>query len=57
MGVAGRAGSGVEATNLWTQNNALRGVYFGGALITEYPRVHGMVADLFERVAGGGCAS
>ena len=53
VGVAGRAGSSVEATDLWTQNNALRGVYLGGALMTEYPRVHGMIAGLFERVASG----
>ena len=53
VGVAGRAGSEVEARNLWTQNNTLRGVFLGGALMTEYPRVHGMIADLFERVASG----
>jgi NADPH2:quinone reductase len=54
VGVAGRAGSDVEVKNLWAQNNALRGVFLGGALLTEYPRVHAMIADLFERVAGGG---
>ena len=54
VGVAGRGGSTVEARDLWAQNNALRGVFFGGALLTEYPRVHGMIADLFERVASGG---
>jgi NADPH:quinone reductase len=53
VGVAGRAGSNVEATDLWTRNNTLRGVFLGGALMTEYPRVHGMIADLFERVASG----
>jgi NADPH2:quinone reductase len=51
VGVAGRGGSSVEARDLWTQNNALRGVFLGGALMTEYPRIHGMIADLFERVA------
>ena len=54
VGVAGRAGSSVEARDLWTQNNTLRGVFLGGALLTEYHRVHGMIADLFERVASGG---
>jgi NADPH:quinone reductase len=53
VGVAGRAGSTVEARDLWAQNNALRGVFLGGALLTEYPRVHALIADLFERVASG----
>src|SRR5207237_981195 len=54
VGVAGRAGSGVEARDLWPQNNTLRGVFLGGALLTEYPRVHGMIGDLLEQVASGG---
>jgi NADPH:quinone reductase len=54
VGLAGRAGSSIEARDLWAQNNALRGVFLGGALLTEYPRVHAMIADLFERVASGG---
>jgi NADPH2:quinone reductase len=53
VGVAGRAGSNVEARNLWGQNNALRGVFLGGALLAEYPRVHAMIGELFERVANG----
>ena len=53
VGVAGRGGSGVEATSLWTKNNTLRGVYLGGALLSEYPRVHQLILDLLERVAGG----
>jgi NADPH2:quinone reductase len=53
VGVAGRGGSGVEARDLWAQNNSLRGVFLGGALMTEYPRVHAMIADLIERVASG----
>jgi NADPH2:quinone reductase len=53
VGVAGRAGSNIEARDLWGQNNALRGVFLGGALLTEYPRVHAMISGLFERVAGG----
>jgi NADPH:quinone reductase len=53
VGVAGRAGSNIEAKDLWAQNNALRGVFLGGALLTEYPRVHAMIADLFEQVASG----
>jgi NADPH:quinone reductase len=54
VGVAGRAGSDIEARDLWAQNNALRGVFLGGALMTEYPRVHAMIADLFGRVTDGG---
>ena len=54
VGVAGRAGSNVEARDLWAQNNSLRGVFLGGALLSEYPRVHGMIAELLERVASGG---
>lgn len=53
VGVAGRAGSTVEARDLWTQNSTLRGVFLGGALMTEYPRVHAMIAALLERVASG----
>jgi NADPH2:quinone reductase len=53
VGVAGRGGSAVEATSLWTKNNALRGVYLGGALASEYPRVHRMISELLERVARG----
>lgn len=53
VGVAGRAGSNVEARELWAQNNTLRGVFLGGALLTEYPRVHAMIADLLAQVAGG----
>ena len=54
VGVAARAGSSVEASSLWTKNNTLRGVYLGGALLAEYPRVHPMIADLIGRVADGG---
>ena len=53
VGVAGRAGSGVEARDLWAQNNTLRGVFLGGAMLTELPRIHAMIADLFGRVASG----
>ena len=53
VGVAGRAGSEVEARSLWMQNNTLRGVFLGGALLNEYPRVHAMIAELFEQVADG----
>ena len=53
VGVAGRAGSGIEALDLWAQNNTLRGVFLGGALLTEYPRVHAMIAGLFDRIANG----
>ena len=44
VGVAGRGGSAIEAKDLWAQNNTLRGVFLGGALMTEYPRVHAMIA-------------
>ncbi len=53
VGVAGRAGSSIEARDLWGQNNTLRGVFLGGALLNEYPRVHAMIGDLFEQVARG----
>ena len=53
VGVAGRGGSAVEARSLWAQNNTLRGVFLGGALMAEYPRVHAMVATLIDRVAAG----
>ncbi len=51
VGVASRAGSVIEAQSLWAQNNALRGVYLGGALLSQYPRVHSMIADLLSQVA------
>ncbi len=54
VGVAGRSGSEVEAKSLWGKNNTLRGVYLGGALVAEYPRVHKMISDLIDRVASGG---
>jgi len=53
VGVAGRGGSAIEAQSLWTKNNALRGVYLGGAIIAEYPRVHGMIGELLKRVGSG----
>jgi len=53
VGVAGRAGSGIEAKDLWDQQNTLRGVYLGGAMLAELPRVHAMISDLFDRVASG----
>ena len=53
VGVAGRSGSDVEAKSLWGKNNTLRGVYLGGALLAEYPRVHQMISDLIDRVARG----
>jgi NADPH2:quinone reductase len=53
VGVAGRAGSTIEARDLWAKNNALRGVFLGGALLNEYPRVHGMIGDLIDRVGTG----
>src|SRR5437660_6454222 len=53
VGLAGRAGSAVEARDLWEKNNALRGVFLGGALLNEYPRVHGMIGELLGRVGSG----
>src|SRR4051795_6795979 len=53
VGVAGRAGSAIEAKDLWAQQNTLRGVFLGGALMNEYGRVHAMIADMLERVANG----
>jgi len=54
VGVAGRAGSKIEAMDLWEKNNTLRGVGLGTALLAEPTRVHSMIADLFERTAGDG---
>ena len=53
VGVAARAGSAIEAQALWAQNNSLRGVYLGGALVSEYPRIHAMIGDMLQRVADG----
>ena len=53
VGVAGRSGSSIEAQSLWTENNTLRGVYLGGAMLAEFPRVHEMIGDLLGRVASG----
>ena len=53
VGVAARAGSDIEARQLWAKNNTLRGVFLGGALLQEYPRVHAMIAELIGRVATG----
>jgi NADPH2:quinone reductase len=53
VGVAGRAGSTIEARSLWARNNALRGVFLGGAIVSEYARIHSMIAEMLERVASG----
>jgi NADPH:quinone reductase len=53
VGVAARAGSAIEAQSLWARNNALRGVFLGGALLSEYPRIHTMIGDMLQRVADG----
>ncbi len=53
VGVAARAGSAIEARSLWTRNNSLHGVFLGGALLSEYARVHPMIGDMLERVASG----
>ena len=53
VGVAARAGSAIEARALWARNNTLRGVFLGGAILSEYARVHPMIGDMLERVASG----
>jgi NADPH2:quinone reductase len=53
VGEAARAGSTIEARSLWARNNTLRGVYLADALLSEYPRIHTMIANLLERVATG----
>jgi NADPH2:quinone reductase len=53
VGLAARAGSNIEARQLWAKNNTLHGVFLGGALLQEYPRVHAMIAELLARVGGG----
>jgi NADPH2:quinone reductase len=53
VGQAARAGSAIEARSLWTRNNSLHGVFLGGALLSEYTRVHPMIGDMLERVASG----
>jgi NADPH2:quinone reductase len=53
VGLAARAGSGIEAQALWARNNTLRGVYLAGAIPYEYQRIHGMIGDLLGRVASG----
>jgi NADPH2:quinone reductase len=53
VGVAGRGGSQIEAQALWAKNNTLRGVFLGGALLPEYPRIHPMIAGLIDRAASG----
>lgn len=53
VGVAGRAGSEVEAMSLWWRNNTLHGVYLAAELMADQPRVHAMIAELIDRVAAG----
>jgi NADPH2:quinone reductase len=53
VGVAARAGSAIEARSLWMRNNSLHGVFLGGAILSEYARVHPMISDMLERVASG----
>jgi NADPH2:quinone reductase len=53
VGVAGRAGSTIEARSLWARNNTLHGVFLGGALLAEYARIHRMIGEMLERVASG----
>ncbi len=54
VGVSSRAGSAIEAQSLWTRNNSLHGVFLGGAILPEYPRIHTMIGDMLQRVASGG---
>jgi NADPH:quinone reductase len=53
VGVAAGAGSNIEARDLWAKNNTLRGVFLGGALLDEYPRVHATITELIGRVGTG----
>ncbi len=53
VGLAARSGSTIEARSLWARNNALRGVFLGGAMLAEYARVHAMIGDMLEQVARG----
>jgi NADPH2:quinone reductase len=53
VGLAARAGSTIEARSFWTRNNALHGVFLGGALLSEYARIHPMIGEMLERVASG----
>ena len=53
VGVAGRAGSTIDARSLWPRNTTLRGVFLGGAILPEYARIHPMIADMLARVASG----
>jgi NADPH2:quinone reductase len=53
VGVAARAGSQLEARSLWARNNSLHGVFLGGAILSEYARVHPMIGDMLEQVANG----
>jgi NADPH2:quinone reductase len=53
VGVAARTGSAIEARSLWARNNSLHGVFLGGAILSEYARVHPMIAEMLEQVANG----
>lgn len=53
VGVAGRAGSALEARSLWERNTTLRGVFLGAAILAEYARIHPMIGDMLERVSSG----
>ena len=35
------------------RNNTLRGVFLGGAIVSEYARIHPMIGDMLQRVADG----
>ena len=53
VGVNARAGPGDSTRSLWTRNNALRGVYLGGAIVSEYARIRPRIGDRLERIANG----
>ncbi|HEX3840958.1 MAG TPA: zinc-binding alcohol dehydrogenase family protein [Acidimicrobiales bacterium] len=53
VGTSARCGSEVEARSLWAGQNTLRGVLLAMALLSEYPRIHGMISDLLGRVSAG----
>ena len=53
VGIAGRAGSAVNAFSLWARNNTLHGVLLATSLQAEYPRAHALIAECLARVASG----
>jgi NADPH:quinone reductase len=53
VGLSARAGSTIEARDLWEKNNTLHGVILGGVLLNEHSRIHATISDLIRRVGTG----